>query len=125
VTAKNKKALLILGVGGAALLFWYMRQRGGSLGSLLSGGVASQTPILSSTAIGETDISKLRDAVAGPMGRKQCIFPSRWINTTPGPYYGHCVNQATFDRWIKLPSDVQQRATEDTYQQFLAGKLGV
>ena len=64
-------------------------------------------------------IKAARAAQTGALSRSQCIFPNRWINTTSGPYYGKCVQGDVFQKWIALPSAVQQYATDATYAQFM------
>jgi hypothetical protein len=125
---KDQKTYLILGIGGAGLLYWYWRRKnglalipnaGGSGGAGFAGS-GSTTPTVGGTvAIDDPAIIAARNAQTGALARKSCIFPMRWINTTTGPYYGKCVQQDVFAKWIELPANVQQFATDATYAQFM------
>lgn len=125
---KDQKTYLILGIGAAGLAWWFWRRRqglslipnfGGSGGAGFAGSTTPQATVGGTTAIDNPDLIKLRDAQTGPLARKSCIFPNRWINTTTGPYYGKCVQQDVFAKWITLAGNVQQFATDATYAEFM------
>lgn len=126
----NQKTYLILGVGAAGLAWWWWRRRQGlSLipnnpfsggGGFAGAGNANTAPSVGGTVpIDDPNIILQRNAQTGALSRKACIFPNRWINTTTGPYFGHCVPPDVFPLWTALPGDVQGFATEATYAQFM------
>jgi hypothetical protein len=116
---KNKKVWLIVGVGALGLYAFYRYRKGlsifPSLGGLLAGqgtagsgtantGFTGQTnlPQVPAQTMSEDERIRLRNAATGPGSRGQCIFPRRWIDTQTAPYYGLCVDQATFTRWLNM-----------------------
>jgi hypothetical protein len=129
----KQKTYLIFGVGAAGLAWWWWRRRqglslipnnpfsggGGFAGSGPGGGAAVAPGVGGTLPIDDADIIKARDAQTGALARHSCIFPNRWINTTTGPYYGHCVAPDVFPQWTALPGNVQGFATEATYAQFM------
>ena len=130
---KQTKAFVILGVGlGAIGWYWWRHSRGLSLipnplGSGGAIGAGSAVPTVGGNiSVDNPDIVKARNEVTGSLARHSCqagltdmTHCCRWINTTTGPYYGHCVGNDVFALWAQLPGDVQQYATEATYLAFL------
>jgi hypothetical protein len=107
MTKKNKQ-ILLWGALAGGVAFLYFRMRGGAglgLGSIFgastgtnvnpAGGSGVATPSL------DYNVIALRGAATGPLSRHACALPKRWINTTSGPYYGHCVTQAQFNEWLR------------------------
>lgn len=125
---KNQKTYLILGIGGAGLAWWWWRRSqglalipnpAGSGGAGFAGSEPNPPSVGGSVPIDDPQIVMQRNAQTGALARKSCLFPNRWINTTTGPYFGKCVQQDVFDRWIALPGDIQRYATDATYAQFM------
>lgn len=126
---KTQQTYLILGIGGAGLFYWWYRRKnglalipnaGGSGGAGFAGSAPAPPTVGGNVPIDDSNIILQRNAQTGALARKSCIFPMRWINTTTGPYFGKCVQQDVFDRWIILPGDVQRYATDATFAQFMA-----
>lgn len=124
----NQKTYLILGIGGAAVVWWWWRRRqglslipnfGGSGGAGFAGSGNTVPGVGGTVPIDDPTIVQARNAQTGALARKSCIFPNRWINTTTAPYYGKCVQGDVFSKWIALPSNVQQYATDATYAEFM------
>jgi hypothetical protein len=125
----TKKTYLILGIGAAGLLWFFYRRKqglslipniGGSGGAGFAGSGSTLPTVGGTVAIDNPDIVKARDAQTGALARHSCQAGMRWINTTTGPYFGHCVQNDVFGQWAALPSDVQYYATDATYAQFMS-----
>jgi hypothetical protein len=115
---KDQKTYLLLGGGALALFAWYQYRRTGSFsfGSLLGGqGTAGSGSLNTSfsgsspggtvgggsSSISESERLRLRALATGAGSRGVCLFPARWIDTSTAPYYGLCVSQANFDKWVR------------------------
>jgi hypothetical protein len=114
MTKKQKQIVLVAGVGGLAL-WWFYRSRQGL--PILPSGVAgivgtggspaviptSRTQPGSGPSPDDPQIVAARGAATGPLSHKACARPNRFIKTVDGPYYGYCVSQAEFDAWNASP----------------------
>ncbi len=129
----QKKTILIIAVGALGLYAFYRYRKGlpifGGFGSAMAGqgtqGGSTSNP--SATGSGSTNLPqvpvqsmneneriRLRNLATGPLSRSQCLINvdgRRWIDTQTAPYYGLCVTQANFTRWVNagytFPGDSQ------------------
>lgn len=127
---KNKKVLLIIGIGALGLYAFYRYRKGlpilpsfggllagqgtaGSGGSLNAGFVGqSNLPQVPTQTMSESERIRLRNLATGAGSRSSCIIDAahapagytgsygRWIDTQTPPFYGICVSQANFTRWL-------------------------
>ncbi len=136
---KNKKALLILGIGALGLYAFYRYRKGlpifPGFGSALGGqgtagsgtvngsfGGTTNLPQVPVQTMSETERIRLRNMATGPLSRGQCLINvdgRRWIDTQTAPYYGLCVTQANFTRWINSGYNSDSQPTLDYVKRFL------
>lgn len=114
MTKKQKQILLVAGIGGLAL-WWFYRSRQGlpvlpsGVAGIVGGGGApavipeSRTLPSSGPSPDDPSIVAARGMNSGPGSQKMCARPSRFIKTVDGPLYGFCVSQAEFDAWNASP----------------------
>ena len=106
---KNQIGWIIL-IGGAAVLAWYWwSNRQTATGPMAPGATVPLTGTTGSVtprATGTTTNLRTIDDLAGPRGaygeQLRCNQTGgRFIKTITAPAYGVCVNQQTFDAWLR------------------------
>jgi len=141
---KKHKVLIIVGVGALGLYAFYRYRRGlpifPGFGSALAGqgtagsnsvnpsfggstgGNTVNLPTVPAQTMSEAERIRLRNLGTGPLSRSQCLINvdgRRWIDTQTAPYYGLCVTQANFTRWMNSGYNSNSQPTLDYVKRFL------
>jgi hypothetical protein len=107
MTKQQKKILLVAGVGGLALWWFYRSRQGLPLFSGVAGVTGNSTVIPAARlepGSGPSPDDPTIVAARGAAGAQlRCIRPNRFIKTIDPPNYGICVTQAEFDAWNASP----------------------
>lgn len=137
---KNQKLLLIAGVGVLGLYAFYRYRQGqpifsgfpllggqGTMGSgtgnpAATGSGTTNLPQVPTQTMSEQQRIMLRNQATGPLSRSQCLINvdgRRWIDTQTAPYYGLCVSQAQFTRWLNSGYNSDSQPTLEYVKRFL------
>ncbi len=136
---KKHKTLLILGIGAIGLYAFYRYRKGlpifPGFGSGLAGqgtagsnsvnpsfGGTTSLPQVPVQTMTEAERIRLRNMATGPLARGSCLINvdgRRWIDTQTAPYYGLCVTQANFTRWLNSGYNSDSQPTLDYVKRFL------